>query len=91
MGMALGAKKRSEALYYLIPISAYLMGAFASELLQHFEMLIFFLVGSIVGTVLCNLLVGKAIWATLIPLGVIYGKRLCFHKIPPFFSYKKSI
>lgn len=169
MGMALGAKKWSEALYYVIPISAYLMGAFASELLpdpikhrlpirwdtlliaiemlvvlglgfvtesapvqisqvainfiasmqyntfrqaegvamattfatnhirqiggglakevkhlhtknkshrekllQHFEMLIFFLVGSIVGTILCNLLVGKAIWATLIPLGVIF-------------------
>lgn len=42
------------------------------KLLQHFEMLIFFLVGSIVGTVLCNLLVGKAIWATLIPVGVIF-------------------
>ncbi len=168
MGMALGAKKWSEALYYLIPISAYLIGAFVSELfpnpikhrlpirwdtlliaiemlvvlglgfipesapvqisqvainfiasmqyntfrqaegvpmattfatnhirqigvglakeikhlhtknkshrqklLQHSEMLIFFLIGSVVGTVLCNLFVGKAIWTTLIPLGVI--------------------
>lgn len=34
MGMALGAAKWMEALYYLIPISAYLMGAFISELLQ---------------------------------------------------------
>lgn len=173
MGMALGAEKWSEALYYLIPISAYLMGAFVSELfpnpikhrlpirwdtlliaiemlvvlglgfipesapvqisqvainfiasmqyntfrqaegvpmattfatnhirqigvglakevkhwhtknkshrkklLQHFEMLIFFLIGSVVGTVLCNLFVGKAIWATLIPLGVILGTLL---------------
>ena len=168
MGMALGSKNWGEALYYLIPISAYLMGAFVSELLpnpvkrhlqirwdtlliaiemfvvlglgfipesapvqisqvainfiasmqyntfrvaegipmattfatnhirqigvglakeamhlhtkdkshrknllQHFEMLLFFLMGSVVGTVLCNFFVGKAIWATLIPLGVI--------------------
>jgi len=173
MGMALGAKKWSKALYYLIPISAYLMGAFVSELLpnpikhcltirwdtlliaiemivvlglgfmpesapvqisqvainfiasmqyntfrqaegvpmattfatnhirqigvglakevkhwhtknkshremllQHSEMLIFFLIGSVVGTVLCNFFVGKAIWATLIPLGVILGTFL---------------
>jgi len=168
MGLALGAGKWSEALYYLIPISAYLMGAFVSELLpnpvkhhlpirwdtlliavemltvlalgfvpdsapvqisqvainfiasmqyntfrqaegvpmattfatnhirqigvglakelkhlhtgnrshreklrQHFEMLIFFLLGSIAGTVFCRLLAGRAIWVTLIPLGVI--------------------
>lgn len=168
LGMALGAGKWSEALYYIIPISAYLMGAFVSELfpnpikhclpirwdtlliaiemlvvlalgfipesapvqisqvainfiasmqyntfrqaegvpmattfatnhvrqigvglakevkhmhnidkshrdklLQHFEMLVFFLFGAVVGTVLCNLFLGKAIWATLIPLGLI--------------------
>jgi len=173
MGMALGAEQWSEALYYLIPISAYLMGAFVSELLpnpikhclpirwdtlliaiemlvvlglgfipesapvqisqvainfiasmqyntfrqaegvpmattfatnhirqigvglakeikhwrtknkshrekllQHFEMLIFFLIGSVVGTVSCNLFVGQAIWITLIPLGVILGTLL---------------
>jgi len=169
MGMALGAGKWSQALYYLIPISAYLMGAFVSELLpnpvkrhlpirwdtlliaiemsavlclglipesapvqisqvainfiasmqyntfrqaegvpmattfatnhirqigvglakevqhrrtknkshrekllQHFEMLVFFTLGAVVGTVLCRLFVGKAIWATLLPLGVIF-------------------
>lgn len=173
MGMALGAKKWNEAFYYLIPISAYLMGAFVSELfpnpikhrlpirwdtlliaiemlvvvglgfvpesapvqisqvainfiasmqyntfrqaegvpmattfatnhirqigiglakevkhwnikdkshreklLQHFEMLIYFLVGSAVGTICCNFFIGKAIWATLIPLGVILGTLL---------------
>ncbi len=173
MGMALGAGKWSEALYYLIPISAYLMGAFVSELfpnpikhrlpirwdtlliaiemsvvlglgfipetapvqisqvainfiasmqyntfrqaegvpmattfatnhirqigvglakevrhlrtkdkshreklLLHFEMLIYFLLGSIIGTILCKLFVGKAIWATLIPLGVILATLL---------------
>ena len=169
MGMALGAAKWNEALYYLIPISAYLMGAFVSELLpnpvkrhwrirwdtlligvemlfvlglgfvpesaqvqisqiainfiasmqyntfrvaegipmattfatnhirqigvglakevqhshshdkshrrklaQHFEMLLFFLVGAVVGTILCNLCAGRAIWATFVPLGVIF-------------------
>ncbi len=168
MGMALGARKWGEAFYYLIPISAYLMGAFVSELLpkpiknclrirwdtlliaiemlvvlglgfvpesapvqisqvainfiasmqyntfrqaegvsmattfatnhirqigiglakevkgahkgdkshreklkQHVEMLIHFLIGAVVGTVLGNLYLGKAIWATLLPLGVI--------------------
>ncbi len=173
MGMALGAAKWSEALYYLIPISAYLMGAFVSEALpnpikhclpirwdtlliviemlvvlglgflpesapvqisqvainliasmqyntfrqaegvpmattfatnhirqigiclakavrhlhtgdkshrqklrQHIEMLIFFLLGAVIGTVLCNLFLGKAIWVTLLPLGVILGTFL---------------
>ncbi len=168
MGMALGARKWSEALYYLIPISAYLMGAFVSELLPntikhhlpirwdtlliaiemsvvtglgfvpesapvqisqvainfiasmqyntfrqaegvpmattfatnhirqigiglakeirhlhtkdkshraklllHFEMLIFFVIGSVIGTVFCNMFMGKAIWATLIPFAII--------------------
>ena len=35
MGMALGAGKWREAVYYLIPISAYLLGAFFSELLPN--------------------------------------------------------
>lgn len=170
MGLALGAGKWREALYYLIPISAYTLGAFISELLpnpikhrlpvrwdtlliviemlavlilgciplsapvqiaqvtinfiasmqyntfrqaegepmattfatnhirqlgvglakeikhfhlpdkkhrkklrEHFVMLICFLTGVIVGTVLCNLADEKAIWATLLPLGVILG------------------
>lgn len=41
------------------------------KLRQHFEMLIYFLIGAVVGTVLCNIFLGKAIWVTLIPLGVI--------------------
>ncbi len=36
MGMAIGAGKWQEALYYLIPISAYLLGAFISELVPNF-------------------------------------------------------
>ncbi len=35
MGLALGAGHWSKALYYLIPISAYLFGAFVSELLPN--------------------------------------------------------
>ena len=170
MGMALGAGKWKEALYYLIPIFAYTLGAFVSELLpnpvkhhlpvrwdtlliaiemlavlalgfvplsapvqiaqvtinfvasmqyntfrqaegvpmattfatnhirqlgiglakeishfrlqdkahrkklrEHFAMLIFFLAGAVIGTLLCNLLDEKAIWATLLPLGVLLG------------------
>ncbi len=170
MGMALGAGKWKEALYYLIPISAYTLGAFVSELLpnpvkhhlpvrwdtmliaiemlaalalgfvplsapvqiaqvtinfvasmqyntfrqaegvpmattfatnhirqigvglakeirhfriqdkshrnklrQHFEMLIFFLAGAIIGTILCNLAGEKAIWSMLLPLGAVFG------------------
>lgn len=168
MGIALGVGKWREALYYLIPISAYMLGAFISELLpnpvkhhlpvrwdtlliaiemlavlalgfiplsapvqiaqvtinfiasmqyntfrqaegkpmattfatnhirqigiglakeikyihlsdkthrkklrEHFIMLVFFFAGVNVGTILCNLAGEKAIWATLIPLGVI--------------------
>ena len=168
MGLALGQKKWMEALYYLIPISAYMMGAFLSELLpnpikhhlpirwdslligvemlvvlglgflpesapvqiaqvainfvasmqyntfrqaegvpmattfvtnhirqvgigfakeirhwhsedkpyrtrwiRHFKMLLFFLIGIVIGAVCCQLLLGKAIWITLIPLGVL--------------------
>lgn len=173
MGMALGAGKWEEGLYYLIPITAYLMGAFLSELvpnpvkhrlpvrwdtlligiemlavvclgfvpesapvqisqvtinfiasmqyntfrqaqgvpvattfatnhirqigvglakeLQHFyaeekphrkklsrhlKMLVCFLFGAIVGTVCCNLFIGKAIWITLIPFAVIFAALL---------------
>lgn len=169
MGMALGSAKWGEALYYLIPISAYLMGAFISELvpnpikhkflirwdtililieilavtilgfipenapvqisqvvinfiasmqyntfrqaegvpmattfatnhirqigvglakeikhinskdkthryklLKHFQMLIFFSMGAVVGTILCNMLAGKAILCTVVPLGIIF-------------------
>lgn len=169
MGLAFGAGKWREALYYLLPISAYMFGAFVSELLPnpvkhylpvrwdtlliaaemlavlalgfvplsasvqiaqvtinfaasmqyntfrqaegvpmattfatnhirqigvglakevkhfhlqdkahriklraHFEMLIFFLSGAVVGAVLCNLAGEKAIWATLLPLGAIF-------------------
>lgn len=169
MGISLGAGEWSKAIYYLIPISAYLMGAFISELLpnqikshlpirwdtlliaiemlvvlvlgfvpesapvqisqvainfiasmqyntfrqaegiamattfatnhirqigiglakevkhlhtkdkshrdkllQHFEMLIFFLTGSVVGTVLCTVFKGRAIWMTMILLGIVF-------------------
>lgn len=173
MGMAIGQRHWEEALYYLIPISAYMAGAFMSELLpnpvkhhlpmrwdtlliaiemaavialgfvpesapvqisqitinfiasmqyntfrqseglpmattfatnhirqigvglakevmsrgsdekphrkklsRHFEMLIFFLIGASGGTVLCRIFLGKAIWATLIPFGIIFALLL---------------
>lgn len=170
MGMALGTGKWREALYYLIPILAYILGAFVSELLpkpikkhlpvrwdtllvaiemlavlvlgciplsapvqisqvtinfvasmqyntfrqaegvsgattfvtnhirqigvglakeityfhsqdktyrkklcEHFVMLMFFFLGAFVGTILCDFANEKAIWATMLPLGVILG------------------
>ena len=39
--------------------------------LEHFIMLLFFTLGGVASTVLCNLILGKAIWFSLIPLGVI--------------------
>ena len=151
MGLALGNGQWRSAVYYLIPISAYLLGAFVSELLavvvlgvipdsapvqisqiminfiasmqyntfrqaegvpmattfatnhirqlgiglakeilhrhsedkshrvkilRHFQMLIFFVLGAVVGTVFCNLLAGRAIWVTLLPLGIVFGAML---------------
>ena len=173
MGIALGAGEWSQALYYLIPISAYLLGAFVSELLpnpvkhrlpirwdtlfiaiemaavialgfvpesapvqisqvainfiasmqyntfrqaqgepvattfvtnhirqigvgvakavmhirskdksyrtklyKHLFMVIFFIVGAVAGTLLCNLFLGHAIWFTLLPLGVVFAALL---------------
>lgn len=35
MGLALGSAKWGEALYYLIPLSAYILGAFVSELVPN--------------------------------------------------------
>lgn len=46
------------------------------KLREHFAMLIFFLAGVFVGTILCNLADEKAIWATLLPLGAILGSFL---------------
>lgn len=169
MGMALGSRQWSTALYYLVPISAYILGAFVSELLpnpikhrlsirwdtlliliellgvlllgfvpesapvqisqvvinflasmqyntfrqaegvavattfvtnhirqvgvglakelrhlhkpdkshrpklmRHLGMLFFFIVGAVVGTVVCRIFLGRGIWLTMLPLGVIF-------------------
>ena len=42
------------------------------KLFRHFQMLIFFTAGAIIGTILCNIFIGKAIWATIIPLSIIF-------------------
>lgn len=39
---------------------------------KHLKMLLFFLIGSIVGTVFCLMMEGRAIWLTLIPFTVIF-------------------
>lgn len=173
MGMALGSGRWGEGIYYLIPISAYLMGAFVSEIVpnpvkhrfpvrwdtlliaiemlamlalgfvpesapvqisqvainfiasmqyntfrqaegipvattfatnhirqigvglakevkhlrskekphrkklqRHFWMLVCFASGAVVGTACANWFLGKAIWVTLIPFGVIFAALL---------------
>lgn len=46
--------------------------AHREKLRKHFEMLLFFVLGAVTGTVLCNLFLGKALWFTMIPMGVIF-------------------
>ena len=49
---------------------------FRKKMLVHLNMLLFFAAGAVVGTVFCNLLVGKAIWITLIPFAVLFAALL---------------
>lgn len=42
------------------------------KLARHCGMLFFFILGAVTGTVFCHLLVGRAIWLTMIPLGIIF-------------------
>ncbi len=44
------------------------------KLMLHLQMLTFFFSGAVVGTVCCRLLVGRAIWVTLLPLGFILAR-----------------
>ncbi len=46
------------------------------KLLRHTGMLFFFAAGATVGTFFCHLLLGKAIWITMIPQGVIFATLL---------------
>lgn len=44
--------------------------------LIHLGMLLTFVSGAIISTTLCNYLLGKAIWVTLIPLGILFVQLL---------------
>ena len=48
-------------------------GADTGRLLLHLEMLLFFIGGVIAGTLFCRVLGGRAIWATLAPLAVVFA------------------
>ena len=39
---------------------------------RHIQMLLFFIIGSVTGTVFCHLISEKAIWITLVPFGIIF-------------------
>lgn len=46
------------------------------KLKKHAKMLLFFSLGAVVGTVFCHLMLGRAIWLTMLPLGVVFGTLL---------------
>lgn len=46
------------------------------KLSRHFQMLVFFVLGAVIGTVFCKLMLGRAIWLTLLPLGVVFAALL---------------
>lgn len=50
--------------------------AHRKRLKAHLAMLLFFLAGTVVGTVACRLLLGRAIWLTLLPLGTVFAALL---------------
>lgn len=45
---------------------------YAKMLFHHITMIVCFILGGIISTVLCNLAAGKAIWFVLIPLAVLF-------------------
>jgi uncharacterized membrane protein YoaK (UPF0700 family) len=45
--------------------------AYYRRALEHLGMLFVFVLGGVCATVLCNILLGKALWITLIPLGIV--------------------
>lgn len=49
---------------------------YVERMLCHVGMLAVFVLGGVIGTVLCNLLLGRAIWFTLIPLAVVLADLL---------------
>lgn len=46
------------------------------RILHHSSMLVFFVLGGIISTVLCKLMLGKAIWIALIPLFIVFADLL---------------
>jgi uncharacterized membrane protein YoaK (UPF0700 family) len=43
---------------------------YAHRLLLHFGMLVTFVLGGVIATMLCRVFLGKAVWFALIPLGI---------------------
>lgn len=46
------------------------------KLLTHLSMLVSFIAGVIIGTAFCNILFGKAIWITAVPLAIVFSALL---------------
>lgn len=49
---------------------------YREKLVKHLGMLVYFLLGAVAGTVCCGLFIGRAIWFTLIPFGIIFAALL---------------
>ncbi len=47
------------------------------KLRKHFYMLLFFLFGAVIGTVFCNLIKGRAVWITAVPLIYLFYLMIC--------------
>lgn len=47
-----------------------------ARLTSHIKMICVFVLGGILSAILCRFLLGKAIWATLFPLGILLGRFL---------------
>jgi uncharacterized membrane protein YoaK (UPF0700 family) len=45
--------------------------AYVRKLLAHIGMLVVFVTGGVLATVMCKVLLGHALWLTLIPLGIV--------------------
>lgn len=51
-------------------------GVHRKKLQAHLAMLLYFFAGTVIGTVCCRLLLGRAIWLTLLPLGAVFAALL---------------
>ena len=72
VGLAKELRHRHSADMRLSKPNMRRIATITSMILLGIGMLFFFILGAVTGTVFCHLLVGRAIWLTMIPLGIIF-------------------